>query len=184
MGAPRNPKRADEPWNPRRLLIGEAEVRALAPWVTVSGGWAWHFMAPPHEELKRFHDHKDLDLFVEPARFPELVPVLTARGYRHVWTRYDATSTHFYRYERHDADGKVVLDVFARRVPSVETQGVRVVEPSTLLSFYGDGRGAEEGVSVAAARRLLARGLSPIGREELVTRPGRRWWNHRGRGAA
>ncbi|MCP3102538.1 hypothetical protein LZ198_27055 [Myxococcus sp. K15C18031901] len=170
MGDPRNPKRADEPWNPRRLFVGEAEVRALAPWVTVSGGWAWHFMAPPHVELKRFHDHKDVDLFVEPPRFPELVPVLIARGFHRVWTRFDATSTHFHRYARHDADGKVLLDVFVRRVPAVEVQGVRVVEPSTLLTFYGDLHGTEGRESVLAARDLLARGISPVGRGELVGR--------------
>lgn len=173
MGDPRNPKRAHEKWNPERLSIGEAEVWALAPWVTVSGGWAWHFMAPPHaeEELKLFHDHKDVDLFVEPARFRELIPVLTARGYHRIWTRFDATSTHFYRYARHDAGGKVILDVFVRSVPSVEARGVRVVAPATLLTFYGDIHSTDDCVSVLAARALLARGVSPIGRRELVTRP-------------
>ncbi|MCP3063366.1 hypothetical protein LXT21_31760 [Myxococcus sp. K38C18041901] len=174
MGDPRNPKRVEERWNTERLRVGEAEVLALSPWVTVSGGWAWHFMAPPHDgnELKRFHDHKDVDLFVEPARFPELLPVLTARGYHRVWTRFDATSTHFYRYARHDDGGKVVLDVFVRHVPSVEARGgVRVVEPSTLLSFYGDLHGTDARVSVLAARALLARGESPLGRVELVTWP-------------
>jgi hypothetical protein len=109
MGDPRNPKRADEPWNLERLRVLEREVRAIAPLVTLSGGWAWHFMAPPHEELKLFHDHKDVDFFVEP---------------------------------------------------------------STLLSFYGDIHSTDDCVSVLAARKLLAQGLSPIGREEFVTRPG------------
>ncbi|NTX10474.1 hypothetical protein HUA74_21665 [Myxococcus sp. CA051A] len=171
MGDPRNPKRANEPWNPERLRVSEEEVLALAPWVTVSGGWAWHFMAPPHEELKLYHDHKDVDLFVEPSRFPEVVPVLTARGYHRIWTRFDATSTHFYRYARHDAGGKVILDVFVRSVPSVEARGVRVVDPATLLTFYGDIHSTEDCVSVLAARALLAKGESPIGRAELVTRP-------------
>ncbi|WP_228556398.1 MULTISPECIES: hypothetical protein [Myxococcus] len=169
MGDPRNPKRAHERWNLERLRACEAEVRALAPWVTVSGGWAWHFMAPPHEELKRFHDHKDVDLFVEPARFPELIAVLTARGYHRIWTRFDATSTHFYRYARHDEGGKVLLDVFVRRVPSVDAGGIRVVDPATLLTFYGDIHSTDDCVSVLAARRLLAKGHSPLGRVELVT---------------
>ena len=74
MGDPRNPKRADEPWNLERLRVLEREVKAIAPLVTLSGGWAWHFMAPPHEELKIFHDHKDVDLFVEPERLPRAHP--------------------------------------------------------------------------------------------------------------
>lgn len=40
MGDPRNPKRADEPWNLERLHVLEREVRAIAPLVTLSGGWA------------------------------------------------------------------------------------------------------------------------------------------------
>lgn len=171
MGDPRNPKRADEPWNLERLRISETELRALAPWVTVSGGWAWHFMAPPHEELKLFHDHKDVDLFVEPERFPELVQQLTERGFHRTWSRFDATSTHFYRYSKYVGDAKVILDVFVRHVPSVRVGEVRVVEPATLLTFYGDIHSTDDCVSVLAARRLLARGVSPVGRPELVTRP-------------
>ncbi|MFE8604302.1 hypothetical protein [Archangium violaceum] len=171
MGDPRNPRRADEPWNLDRLRIAEAELRALAPLVTFSGGWAWHFMAPPHEELKIFHDHKDVDLFVEPGRFPELVQLLTDRGFHRIWSRFDATSTHFYRYAKYVGDAKVILDVFVRHVPSVEVGGMRVVEPATLLTFYGDIHSTDDCVSVLAARRLLDRGIDPIGRSELVTRP-------------
>lgn len=171
MGDPRNPKRADEPWNLERLRISETELRALAPCVTLSGGWAWHFMAPPHEELKVFHDHKDVDLFVEPERFPELVQRLTERGFHRTWSRFDATSTHFYRYAKYTGDAKVILDVFVRHVPSVRVGEVSVVEPATLLTFYGDIHSTDDCVSVLAARQLLARGVSPIGRPELVTRP-------------
>lgn len=171
MGDPRNPKRADEPWNPERLTVLEREVRSIAPLVTLSGGWAWHFMAPLHEELKIFHDHKDVDLFVEPERLPELIHALTQRGYTRTWTRFDATSENFYRYARHVDGVKVLLDVFVRRVPSVQVGEVRIVEPSTLLTFYGDIHSTDDCVSVLAARKLLAQGLSPIGREELVTRP-------------
>ena len=171
MGDPRNPKRADEPWNLDRVRIAETELRALAPLVTLSGGWAWHFMAPPHEELKIFHDHKDVDLFVEPERLPELIHALCERGYHRTWTRFDAVSENFYRYARHVDDVKVLLDIFVRRVPSLSVGDIRIVEPSTLLSFYGRIHSTEDCVSVLAARQLLAEGLSPIGRAELVTRP-------------
>ncbi|WP_160174454.1 hypothetical protein [Archangium violaceum] len=42
---------------------------------------------------------------------------------------------------------------------------------ATLLTFYGDIHSTEDCVSVLAARRLLDRGIDPIGRSELVTRP-------------
>ncbi|MGE6759045.1 hypothetical protein ACQKGO_13580 [Corallococcus interemptor] len=171
MGDPRNPKRAEEAWNAERLRISEAELRALAPLVTFSGGWAWHFMAPPHEELKIDHDHKDVDLFVAPERFAELVQLLTARGFARIWTRFDATSTNFYRYAKYLEGAKVILDVFVRNVPSVQVGELRVVEPATLLTFYGDIHSTDDCVSVLAARKLLSRGISPIGRKELVTRP-------------
>ena len=171
MGDPRNPQRAGEPWNLERLRVAETELRALAPLVTLSGGWAWHFMAPAHEELKIFHDHKDVDLFVEPERFFALVQLLAERGFHRTWSRFDATSTHFYRYAKYVGDAKVILDVFVRRVPSVQVGEVRVVEPATLLSFYGDIHSTDDCVSVLAARQLVAQGLSPIGRPELVTRP-------------
>ncbi|TSC26723.1 hypothetical protein [Corallococcus sp. Z5C101001] len=171
MGDPRNPQRADEPWKADRLRIAEVELRALAPLVTLSGGWAWHFMAPPHDELKIDHDHKDVDLFVAPERFAELVGLLGTRGFARIWTRFDATSRNFYRYAKYLEGAKVILDVFVRSVPSVQVGDMRVVEPATLLTFYGDIHSTDDCVSVLAARRLLAQGISPIGRRELVTRP-------------
>ncbi|RKH54862.1 hypothetical protein [Corallococcus llansteffanensis] len=171
MGDPRNPQRANEPWNAARLRLAEAELRILAPLVTLSGGWAWHFMAPPHEELKIDHDHKDVDLFVTPERFADLVQLLGVRGFARIWTRFDATSTNFYRYAKYLEGAKVILDVFVRHVPSVQVEDVRVVEPATLLTFYGDIHSTDDCVSVLAARKLLAQGISPIGRRELITRP-------------
>ena len=112
-----------------------------------------------------------MDLFVEPEHLPELIHALSQRGYSRTWTRFDATSENFYRYAHHVDGVKVLLDVFVRRVPSVQAGEVRVVEPSTLLTFYGDIHSTGDCVSVLAARKLLAQGLSPIGREELVTRP-------------
>ncbi|WP_239014712.1 hypothetical protein [Archangium violaceum] len=82
-------------------------------------------------------------------------------GVHRIWSRFDATSTHFYRYAKYVQDAKVILDVFVRHVP---------VEPATLLTFYGDIHSTDGCVSVLAARQLLARGVSPIGRPELVTR--------------
>ena len=111
-----------------------------------------------------------MDLFVEPERLPELIHTLSERGYHRTWTRFDATSENFLRYARHVDGVKVLLDVFIRHIPSVQVGDVRIVEPSTLLSFYGDIHSTDDCVSVLAARKLLAQGLSPIGRAELVTR--------------
>ena len=46
-----------------------------------------------------------------------------------------------------------------------------MVEPATLLTFYGAIHSTDDCVSVLAARKLLARGISPIRRPRLVTRP-------------
>ncbi|WNZ62336.1 hypothetical protein QEG98_00280 [Myxococcus sp. MxC21-1] len=43
-----------------------------------------------------------------------------------------------------------------------------MVDPATLLTFYGDIHSTDDCVSVLAARRLLAKGHSPLGRVELV----------------
>jgi hypothetical protein len=141
----------------------------VAPYAVVSGGWAWHFLSPPHEELKLFHDHKDLDLLVPPERAGALVAALKARGYAPCWTRFDAASTNFRRYEARVEGVKVLVDVFVEPVDSVEASGVRVVAPATLLGFYRRKvHATDDCVAVRAARELLARGLDPTQRRELI----------------
>lgn len=44
-----------------------------------------------------------------------------------------------------------------------------MVDPATPLIFFGDIHSTDDCVSVLAARRLLAKGYSPLGRVELVT---------------
>lgn len=64
---------------------------------------------------------------------------------------------------------KVILDVFTGEVPSVETSlGVRVVEPRHLLSLYGVKHSSEQCFAVQIARRLIAAGISPMGRQEMA----------------
>ena len=171
MGDPRNPNRADERWPADRLAVLERELRAVAPHAVVSGGWAWHFLSPPHDELKRFHDHKDLDLLVRPENAGALVAALKARGYAPCWTRFDAVSTNFRRYEARVDGVKVLVDVFVEAVDSVEANGVRVVAPPTLLGFYRRKvHATDDCIAVRATRELLARGIDPANRSELVTR--------------
>lgn len=173
MGDPRNPKRIDELWNPVRLAVLEREARVLGRIGTISGGFAWHFMSPPHEERKILHDHKDIDVLITPNMFPEVITTLQRDGYQKVWTKYDRISTNFHRYERDitykDERVKVQIDLFLQKVPRMEVNGVWLVEPSTLLSFYkAKIHQTDDCTAVIAARSLLARGIYPVGRPELI----------------
>jgi hypothetical protein len=69
MSAPHNPQRYGETWS-LPLIASYLEVlHAIRELVTVSGGWAWHFISPEHIEYKHLHDHKDVDVFVSAPQF-------------------------------------------------------------------------------------------------------------------
>lgn len=104
MGDPHNPARMGEMWNPLRWRRLATEIEAVKEYGALSGGWAWHFMSPPHQEEKHLHDHRDIDLHVFPSRFAELVVVLEGRGYRRQKTRFDDPSGEFIRYEKYFTD--------------------------------------------------------------------------------
>jgi len=64
---------------------------------------------------------------------------------------------------------KVILDLFVETVPElVLANGHRVVEPATLLTFYGDRHSSDRCVAVKAARELVARGEAVVGHPSLV----------------
>lgn len=149
MGDPHNPARLGELWDHIRLTILLNELRAIRGQVVVSGGWAWHFMTPAgHTEYKHAHDHKDIDLFVQPTDFAFLLASLKRKGYERTWTRFDRfrDSRDISRYtkttERDGKPVKVMLDLFAEEVPFVEVAGFRVLEPSFLLRSTGTGMAA------------------------------------------
>ena len=104
MGDPHNPERIGEIWNPHRWHVLASEIEAVKEYGALSGGWAWHFMSPPHEEEKHLHDHRDIDMHVFPHRFAELVVVLKNRGYHRQTTRFDDPSGEFVRFEKHVED--------------------------------------------------------------------------------
>lgn len=175
MSVPHDPARLGETWNPMRLAVFAEEIEAMREYVTLSGGWAWHYMTPPgHVELKHAHDHKDADLFVAPDRFAPLVALLKARGYERTWTRFDAleVSRTFYRYGRIiECDGeavKALLDVFVEEVPYVTAGGYRVVEPNYLLSLYGHKHTSDRCFAVRIAADLLAKGICPVGNAAMA----------------
>jgi len=176
---PHNPARSGELWNLDRIkkqletvLFLTAECRG----VSLSGGIAWHFMSPKgHPEVKIFHDHKDIDLFVEPDEFSGLVRTLKDSGFQKVWTKYDNPSGQFVRYVEKFEGGKNVLDIYVQSVPHIDVETgdeavevVQVVEPSHLIGLYETTHSSKECTAVKAAKELLAQGISPVGRPELV----------------
>jgi len=101
MGDPHNPRRYGELWDPTRWKVLANEIEAVREYGALSGGWAWHYMSPPHEEEKHLHDHRDIDMHVFPHSFPELVAVLENRGYERGKTRFDDPSGEFIRFEKY-----------------------------------------------------------------------------------
>lgn len=136
MGAPHNAKRYGETWNSAELVVMQQEIEAVQDLVVISGGWAWHFLSPPHQELKHAHDHKDADLFVTPDQVWELMARLTGRGYQRTWTRFDDQNQDFHRYVKMIEKNtkimektaelkspiKIIFDVFTQTVPFVVAQ--------------------------------------------------------------
>lgn len=160
MSDPMNVKRAGELWDPHRVAVLGVEIHAFKDVVTVSGGWAWHFLSrPEHVEFKMTHDHKDLDLFVEPERASEFLTRAQSRGYGRSWTRFDGKTKGFSRYERTISGVKVIVDLFLEKVPGIAAnEGILVVEPVKLLSFYGQKHSSVGCHAVRAAREIVARG--------------------------
>lgn len=163
-----NPLREGELWRQDRIDYQLNEINKISNLVTLSGGWAWHFMSPPHKEVRRLHDHKDIDVFVDPINFNNLRDTLISIGYERAKTRYDDPSGDFYRYVKRYELGKVVYDVFVKSVEFVKVGGVKVVEPTYLLSLYGHKHTTDNCVAVNAARELLSKNISPVLRKELI----------------
>jgi hypothetical protein len=170
MGDPRNPARKNETYDLVRLALQLHEieaVRSLAP--ILSGGWAWHFLSPPHTEFKVLHDHTDIDLFVNPPEVQDIRRLLLGRGFERAKTQWDRND--FFRLTKSCETGKIVFDIFIQTVPAVIAQGHWVVDPAYLLSLYKTVHQSGDCVAVAAARGLLAAGLPIIGSPDLVRMP-------------
>jgi len=103
MADPHNPERYGETWPQHKIDAYLVDLGFLRDLVTLSGGFAWHFLSPAdHVEYKHAHDHKDVDLYVPSANVGETVARLNLMGYRKVTTRYDRlpSKEDFRRYER------------------------------------------------------------------------------------
>ena len=148
-----DPTRVGQLWSAGRIADQLNEINQLRPHIILSGGWAWHFLSPPHDELKILHDHSDIDLFVHPANFMTFRTLVIARGFERIKTKYD--NREFSRFRKSSDDGKIVLDAFLGSPPYVNIQGYRVVEPTHLLGLYDSIHQSIGCVAVQAAKKLL-----------------------------
>ena len=180
MGAPHNKSRYGEKWPQYRITYPLEELKLLQALVILSGGWAWHFMSPAgHEEYKHAHDHKDIDVFVLPKNVASVVSVLKDRGFKKVWTKYDKHKSpeDFRRYEKiiaidEDHTSRITIDFFVSEdVPCRKVKGWNVVEPEYLLGLYRNIHSSDKCFAVQAAVKLIAAGIDPVDRQELVAIP-------------
>lgn len=180
MGAPHNKKRYGETWPDYRINNGLEILEKLKPWVIISGGWAWHFMSPKnHIEYKHAHDHKDIDLFVNPIHVPQVMTILLTENFKKVWTRYDnmPSNENFRRYEKivsldNDRETRITIDFFeSTNLPSVMIDNWNIVKPDKLLSFYSNIHSSDKCWAVQAAIKLLKQNKEIIGNKLLSEKP-------------
>ena len=179
MGDPHNPARYGETWPQHKIDYYLREMTRIRPYAIISGGWAWHFLSPPHTEYKHLHDHKDLDIHVPGREVHSAISRLLAGGFKRVNTRFDGkpSAEEFRRYEAEAVAHppfRVTVDFFVKDVPYREIDGWKIVEPETLLSMYGNIHDSGYCIAVRAARALMARKIDPQGRPELIELPPRR----------
>jgi len=179
MADPHNKDRYGELWPQEKIDACLEELESIQPYVILSGGWAWHFISPEgHKELKHAHDHKDIDIFVPPEYVGLVVAILIGHGFDKVKTIYDRLKNNydFRRYEK-SVSGlhmpfRVTIDFFVRKgIEPVEINGWKVVNPKQLLTFYSNIHSSDNCFAVKAASELMAKGINPIGREELIQIP-------------
>jgi hypothetical protein len=172
MSALHNLQRYGETWSPVLIAQYLEVLRVIKEFVTISGGWAWHFISPTHIEYKHLHDHKDVDVFVSPIEFLTLIEKLRELGFSRMKTRFDTNN--FQRYVQQ----RLVIDIFLSEVRELRVQrdGEEwfVVEPEYLLSLYKTIHGSKGCVAVVTASELIKKGLKPcklVNHADLVKLP-------------
>lgn len=179
MGDPHRKERYGELWPLHKINAYLADLYLIAPDVVLSGGWAWHFLSPSgHPEFKHAHDHKDVDLHVPPERVSSVCMDLEELDFVKVPTRFDSkpSKEEFRRYEKvvslpGEDPFRITIDFFVKVVPYRQIGDYRIMEPAELLKLYGKIHSSENCWAVSAARKLLARGIDPQGRPELIQPP-------------
>lgn len=160
-----NPKRFGEVYDSSFISQQIKELEVIKNWITLSGGWAWHFISPLHTEYKHLHDHTDIDIFVLPTDFLIVQLTLEDNGWKRMKTKYDNNT--FIRYEKH-LYRKMVIDLFKGEIPNIEVKGWRVAEPSYLLSLYKTVHQSDNCIAVQSSLELQKKGISPIDNELLI----------------
>jgi hypothetical protein len=164
-----NPDRYGETYNIDWIITQIENMEFVKPYITLSGGLAWHFISPPHIEYKHLHDHKDIDIFVLPKNFTTVQLLLESMGFRRMKTKYD--NNEFIRYEKIQDEKKIVVDMFKKEVPSIEVKGWKVVDPKYLLELYYSVHQSDQCVAVKASRMLMDKEINIIDNEELIKLP-------------
>lgn len=172
MADPHNKSRYGETWNQEVIDLYLEKLNYIKEYAIFSGGWAWHFMSPVnHKELKHAHDHKDVDIFVNPNDVATVINILKDIGFKKVHTRFPAGEADFRRYELYINDKKLIIDFFVGDVPFVYSNGFKVVEPNYLLSLYKSIHSSDNCFAVKAAYNLIKQGIAPFNKNELVEIP-------------
>lgn len=164
-----NPARYGEEYNPQHFSNQLEELERIKNWIVLSGGWAWHFMSPPHTEYKHLHDHRDIDIFVKPENFLTVQLTLEANDWYRMKTKYD--NNNFIRYEKIKDERKMVIDMFKGEIPNIVANGWNVAEPNHLLSLYYTVHQSDQCIAVQKSRELIKKGISPIYNDELIKLP-------------
>jgi hypothetical protein len=164
-----NPERYGETYNVDWINIQIEILEVIKSFIILSGGWAWHFISPPHVEYKHLHDHKDIDIFVIPENFTLVQMALEAIDFHRIKTKYD--NNKFIRYEKIHNNKKIVIDMFKGDIPFIEVDDWKVVDPRYLLDLYYTVHQSDQCIAVKAARELIFKGSDIIYNEELIKLP-------------
>jgi len=111
------------------------QLARICQYFALSGGLAWHIMSVPHDESKNYHDHKDVDVIAFDS---SVISALKAMGFVRQYTKY--SNPKFARYTKYTNGTKITFDVFFERVPTITVDGIPVVHPKVLASFYRSDR--------------------------------------------
>ena len=164
-----NPERYGELYDLNHLNNQMEELFKIKNWITLSGGWAWHFISPPHTEYKHLHDHRDIDIFVKPEDFTTVQLTLEGNDWYRMKTKYD--NNQFIRYEKINGKRKMVIDMFKGDLPSIMAKGWKVADPIHLITLYYTVHQSDHCIAVKATRELQTKGISPIDNELLIQLP-------------
>jgi hypothetical protein len=160
-----NPKRFGEVYDMNFINQQIKELEIIKPWIILSGGWAWHFISPPHTEYKHLHDHTDIDIFVQPINFLKVQLTLKENRWKRIKTKYD--NNKFIRYEKY-LDKKMVVDLFKDEIPNIKVKGWSVTEPNYLLSLYETIHQSDNCIAVQRSLELQRKGIDIVDNELLI----------------